>query len=87
MDTDAALAGPVPLEFANLRLLIRLILANKPDLAGPLPAGITALNRLEQFMAGIMPPVQRDTRRVVWRQRLLERFAESLRKSLCAKPA
>ncbi len=47
-----ALAGPVPSEFANLRLLKSLIVADNPDLAGPLPADITALNRLEQFMAG-----------------------------------
>ncbi len=47
-----ALAGPVPPEFAGLKLLKSLILANNPGLAGPLPEGITALNRLEQFMAG-----------------------------------
>ncbi len=47
-----ALAGPIPPEFANLKLLESLVLANNPDLAGPLPAGMRALNQLEQFMAG-----------------------------------
>ena len=47
-----ALSGPVPSEFAGLKLLKSLILANNPGLAGPLPAGITALDQLEQFMAG-----------------------------------
>ncbi|MDE2784701.1 MAG: Ig-like domain-containing protein [Gemmatimonadota bacterium] len=47
-----ALAGLVPPGFGDLTLLTSLILANNPDLAGPLPTGITALSRLEQFMTG-----------------------------------
>ncbi|MCY3764410.1 MAG: M66 family metalloprotease [Gemmatimonadetes bacterium] len=47
-----ALSGPVPPEFGNLTLLTSLILADNPALAGTLPTGITALGRLERFMAG-----------------------------------
>ena len=47
-----ALAGSVPREFGNLVLLRSLILADNAGLAGPLPPGITALGRLERFMAG-----------------------------------
>ena len=47
-----ALAGPVPPEFGNLTLLESLILADNPDLSGPLPSGIAELERLERFMAG-----------------------------------
>ena len=47
-----ALNGPVPPEFGNLTLMRSLILANNADLAGPLPPGMTALERLERFMAG-----------------------------------
>ena len=47
-----ALTGPVPPEFGNLTRLKSLILADNPDLAGPLPPGITALDGLERFMAG-----------------------------------
>ena len=46
------LAGPIPPEFASLMMLKSLILAHNPALAGPLPAGITALVRLERFIAG-----------------------------------
>ena len=47
-----ALAGPVPPEFASLELLASLILTGNPELAGPLPAGMTALNRLDRLQAG-----------------------------------
>ena len=46
------LAGPVPAEYANLTMAKSLILADNHDLAGPLPPEITALGRLERFMAG-----------------------------------
>ncbi len=47
-----ALAGPLPPEFGNLTALKSLILADNPDLAGPLPSGIAGLGRLERLMAG-----------------------------------
>ncbi|MDE2752261.1 MAG: M66 family metalloprotease, partial [Gemmatimonadota bacterium] len=47
-----SLAGTVPPEFSNLSRLGSLILADNPALAGPLPPGIVALDRLERFMAG-----------------------------------
>ncbi len=47
-----ALAGPVPPAFGNFTLIKSLILADNPGLAGALPPGITALGRLERFMAG-----------------------------------
>ena len=47
-----ALAGPVPPEYGNLTALTSLILANNAGLAGPMPSAITALGRLERFMAG-----------------------------------
>ena len=46
------LSGPVPPKFGNLTLLKQLVLADNPDLAGRLPAEITALQRLELLMAG-----------------------------------
>ena len=46
------LSGPVPPEIGQLTLLKSLILANNPELAGRLPADITALERLELLMAG-----------------------------------
>ena len=46
------LAGSVPAEYGNLTLLKWLILADNEDLVGPLPLKITALGRLERFMAG-----------------------------------
>ena len=47
-----ALTGPVPTEYSNLTALKQLILAHNSGLGGPLPAGFTALGRLERFMAG-----------------------------------
>ncbi len=47
-----ALTGPLPPEFGHLTLLNQLILADNPDLAGPLPPDITELGGLELFMAG-----------------------------------
>ncbi|MXV96252.1 MAG: hypothetical protein F4Z92_10440, partial [Gemmatimonadetes bacterium] len=47
-----SLSGPVPSEFGNLTMLTSLIVADNPDLVGPLPAEITALDRLARFMAG-----------------------------------
>jgi Leucine-rich repeat (LRR) protein len=46
------LTGPLPPEFGHLTLLNQLILADNPDLAGPLPPGMTELGGLERFMAG-----------------------------------
>ncbi len=46
------LSGALPPEFANLTVLRSLILADNPGLAGPLPASITALARLELLLAG-----------------------------------
>jgi len=47
-----ALTGPVPPEFANLTLMSSLILRDNGGLAGPLPADMTSLARLELLMAG-----------------------------------
>ena len=47
-----ALTGPVPPEYGNLTALTSLILADNADLAGPMPSAVTALGRLERFMAG-----------------------------------
>ena len=46
------LSGPVPPEFGNLTQMKSLVLADNPELGGRLPAEITALERLELFMAG-----------------------------------
>ena len=46
------LTRSVPPEFDNLVLLRSLILADNSGLSGPLPPGITALDRLERLMAG-----------------------------------
>ncbi|MCY3764411.1 MAG: M66 family metalloprotease [Gemmatimonadetes bacterium] len=46
------LTGTVPREFGSLTYLKSLILADNPTLAGPLPPGIAALERIERFMAG-----------------------------------
>ena len=46
------LTGPVPSEFRGLTSLRELSLSNNPGMAGPLPTGLAALNRLEQFQAG-----------------------------------
>ena len=46
------LSGPVPSSIGNLTMLKQLILADNPGLAGRLPHGITALERLELLMAG-----------------------------------
>ncbi len=47
-----ALSGPVPPEFANLTRLTSLILADNPDLDGPLPPDFQAVGGLNRFMAG-----------------------------------
>ena len=47
-----ALAGPIPPEYSNLTGLKSLIVTYNPDLAGPLPEGLSALSRVERFMAG-----------------------------------
>ena len=47
-----ALSGPVPPEFGNLTLLKSLVLADNPDLTGPLPPAIKGLGRLELLMTG-----------------------------------
>ncbi len=46
------LMGPVPPQLGTLAQLKQLILADNPDLVGPLPSAVTALGRLERFMAG-----------------------------------
>ena len=46
------LSGPIPSSIGNLTMLKQLILADNPGLAGRLPHGITALERLELLMAG-----------------------------------
>ena len=49
---DNQLSGPVPAQFGDLTQLKSLILADNPDLAGPLPIDITALGQLELLMTG-----------------------------------
>ncbi len=47
-----ALSGRIPAEYSNLSALKQLVLAHNSGLSGPLPEGLTDLDRLEQFMAG-----------------------------------
>ena len=46
------LTGPVPSEFRGMASLHELLLSNNSDLAGPLSADLTALNRLDKLLAG-----------------------------------
>ena len=46
------LAGPVPSEFGGMTALQELTLTNNAEMAGALPAELTALSRLEVFLAG-----------------------------------
>ena len=49
---DNRLEGPVPAEFGALTALRELNLTNNAGMTGILPAGLTALTRLEVFLAG-----------------------------------
>ena len=46
------LTGAVPSELGNLTELFELVIGNNPELAGVLPAGLTALRELDAFVAG-----------------------------------
>ena len=46
------LSGPIPPEFGNMASLRTLGLAGNPSMAGPLPAELAGLSRLEALLAG-----------------------------------